>query len=303
MMDAAELLRAHDEDLRTSSELAGATDVHRIGPLWLGRYGTRGFVTYRDLDGAEGVAVDDLIGAAVAHFAAVADVETFEWKTRGHDAPADLATHLARAGLVAADPETVMVGDASRLAADLRPPEGTLLRRAGDGSDLAADVAAVGALHREVFGPDSPDLEAQLLAQLCEADPAVELWLAEARGHRGLRGTARRCPQYPVRGPVRRGDQGGPAPPRHLPRTDRGAGGIGPGPRCEPGVRGVHRVEPADPGALRARCGHDHDTLDLAARWMRLQSRSSSGRCWQAPGALPASRAFTMAEPAPPSEK
>ncbi len=182
MMDAAELLRAHDEDLRTSSELAGATDVHRIGPLWLGRYGTRGFVTYRDLDGAEGVAVDDLIGAAVAHFAAVADVETFEWKTRGHDAPADLATHLARAGLVAADPETVMVGDASRLAADLRPPEGTLLRRAGEGSDLAADVAAVGALHREVFGPDSPDLDAQLLAQLCEADPAVELWLAEAEG-------------------------------------------------------------------------------------------------------------------------
>ena len=182
MMEAAELLRAHDEDLRTSSELAGATDVHRIGPLWLGRYGTRGFVTYRDLDGAEGAAVDDLIGAAVAHFAAVAEVQAFEWKTRGHDAPADLATHLARAGLVADDPETVMIGDASLLAADLRPPEGTLLRRAGDGAELAADVAAVGVLHREVFGPDSPDLDAQLIAQLSEPDPAVELWLAEIEG-------------------------------------------------------------------------------------------------------------------------
>lgn len=176
------LLAAHDADLRTGAELAGATDVHRIGPLWLGRYGTRGFVTYRDLDGAGGEALDALIGAAVAHFAGIPGVDRFEWKTRGHDAPRDLADHLVRAGLVADDPETVMIGEAALLAADLRTPDGVRVRRAGDGADLAADVVAVGVLHREVFGPDSPDQDAQLIARLREPDAAVELWLAEADG-------------------------------------------------------------------------------------------------------------------------
>lgn len=179
---AEALLRAHDADLRGAAELVGATDVHRIGPLWLGRYGTRGFVTYRDLDGAEDDALDALIDAVVARFDEIPGVDRFEWKTRGHDAPADLAAHLARVGLVADDPETVMIGESVLLAADLRPPEGVRLRRAGDGGDLEADVAAVGKLHREVFGPDSPDLDAQLVEQLREPDPVVELWLAETDG-------------------------------------------------------------------------------------------------------------------------
>ena len=45
----AELLKAHDEDLRTHSELDRATDLTRIGPLWLGRYAERGFVTYSEM--------------------------------------------------------------------------------------------------------------------------------------------------------------------------------------------------------------------------------------------------------------
>ncbi len=176
------LLQAHDADLRGGAELADATDVHRIGPLWLGRHGSRGFVTYRDLDGAEGAALDALIGAAIAHFAASDGLDRFEWKTRGHDAPSDLAGHLARAGLVADDPETVMIGETDRLAGEPGSPDGISLRRAGEAGDLAADVAAVGRLHRDVFGPDSPDLDAQLLAQLPVPDAGVELWLAEAGG-------------------------------------------------------------------------------------------------------------------------
>lgn len=176
------LLRAHDEDLRTEAELAGATHRSRIGPLWLGRYGERGFVSYHDLGGASGAELDGLIAAAIAYFDADPEVVGFEWKTRGHDAPADLGEHLAGAGLVAEDPETVMIGDATRLAGTPVLPPDIVLRRAGDTGDLAGDVTAVGRLHRTVFGPDSPNLDERLLRTLTEQRDLDELWLAETGG-------------------------------------------------------------------------------------------------------------------------
>ena len=33
----AELLQAHDDDLRTEAEFDRVTDLARVGPLWLGR--------------------------------------------------------------------------------------------------------------------------------------------------------------------------------------------------------------------------------------------------------------------------
>ena len=178
----ADLLKAHDEDLRTESEFEGATDVTRIGPLWLGRYAERGFVSYSDLGGATGTELDDLIGAAIGHFAGDPGLDSFEWKTRGHDAPVDLDHHLVAAGFVAADPETVMIGETAVLARMVGEPSGVVIRRAGDTGDLVEDVRAIGVLHREVFGPDSPNMDEQLLAAIA-ADPAGnELWLAEAGG-------------------------------------------------------------------------------------------------------------------------
>jgi len=178
----ADLLKAHDEDLRTESEVDGATEVTRIGPLWLGRYAERGFVSYRDLDGAAGFELDDLIRAAIEHFAVDPGLDSFEWKTRGHDAPADLDVHLVAAGFVAADSETVMIGEAAVLARMAGKPFGVVLRRAGDTGDLVGDVRAIGALHREVFGSESPNMDEQLLAAIT-ADPAGnELWLAGAGG-------------------------------------------------------------------------------------------------------------------------
>lgn len=178
----AELLRAHDEDLRTDSELDRATGIVRLGPLWLGRYADRGFVTYRDLDGAEGAELDDLIRSVIDHFAADPGLVSFEWKTRGHDKPAELGEHLLAAGFVAENPETVMIGQAAVLATIAAEPTDVLIRRAGDTGDLRDDVAAIGVLHRQVFGPDSPNMDDQLLAAVT-ADPAGnELWLAEVDG-------------------------------------------------------------------------------------------------------------------------
>ena len=177
--DRAALLLAHDEDLRTTSEVGGADRCERLGPLWLAWFGDRGFVTYRDLGGAEGRVLDELIAAAVWRFAADPRIGQFEWKTRGHDLPGDLDVRLGAAGLVADDVETVMIGEAAGLAGDAVPVPGVVVRRAGETGELAADVAAVGRLHREVFGPDSPNLDDRLLRELTETPETAELWMAE----------------------------------------------------------------------------------------------------------------------------
>ena len=46
--------------------------------------------------GLTGTALDALIERTIAYFRDETDVEDFEWKTRGHDAPADLAERLRR---------------------------------------------------------------------------------------------------------------------------------------------------------------------------------------------------------------
>ncbi|WP_028709337.1 GNAT family N-acetyltransferase [Propionicicella superfundia] len=184
------LLREHDEQVRCSAEVDGATDVARIGPLWLGRFGTRGFVSYRDLDGATGGAVDTLIGAAIAHFRATPEVRRFEWKTRGHDAPADLEDRLLAAGLSPEPIETVMAGAAHRPAGDVRLGPEVTVRRLTPGPGLAAEVRAVGVLHKNVFGPGSPDLDADVLAALTTAPERNEVWIVET-GDRRVVGAAR----------------------------------------------------------------------------------------------------------------
>ena len=178
--DRERLLRAHDGELRTSAEFAGADHVERIGPLWLGTFGTRGLVSYADLDSATGDDLDALIAAAVAHYAAVG-VDRFEWKTRGHDAPSDLGEHLIAAGFVPAEPETVMIGEIADLAVSAPLPAGVGLRRAG-AADLAADVRAVGRLHAAVFAGHDPARDAELLARLSATPAAEELWLVESAG-------------------------------------------------------------------------------------------------------------------------
>jgi hypothetical protein len=84
--------------------------------------------------------------------------------------------------LVEQNQETVMIGEAVRLAGRATVPSNVVLRRAGDTGQLAEDVAAVGRLHREVFRPDSPNLDERLLRVLAAEPPMDELWLAEANG-------------------------------------------------------------------------------------------------------------------------
>lgn len=193
MTDRTALLEAYDSQLRLDGELNRALDVQPHGPLWWARFDRGGFVTYRDLGGAEGPVLDALIDDTIAHFRDGTDVTEFEWKTRGHDLPADLGERLVAHGLVAEERETVMVGEAEKLALDLPLPADVTLRRAGDGADLLTDVRRAAAMQAEVFGRGGPDPDK--LARDIEAHPEqVELWLAEVGGEVVCAGRLDRVP-------------------------------------------------------------------------------------------------------------
>src|SRR5688572_13920641 len=114
-MTTDDLLTAYDEQLRTDAEMARAIEVVREGPLLWGVFDHGGFVSYRDLGGLEGEELDALIERTVAHYRDDTDVASFEWKSRGHDRPADLGERLVVHGLVAEPRETAMIGEASLL--------------------------------------------------------------------------------------------------------------------------------------------------------------------------------------------
>ena len=177
--DAAALLRAYDAQLREEGELARTPRQQRHGPVIWAEPSWGGFVTYRSLGGLAGPALDGLIAETVAHFRDETTVESFEWKTRGHDAPADLGTRLEAHGLVPEGVETVMIGEATLLAVPVEV-EGVVVRRAGAGADLVDDLTELLTLQEQVFGLGRGPRLATALAELEAGDD--EYWLAEAGG-------------------------------------------------------------------------------------------------------------------------
>lgn len=178
------LLRAYDDQLRTDAEVLDADSVTRVGPVWCATVdgGARGFATYRDLGGSVGTVLDELIRDVVAHFRDETEVGSFEWKTRGHDAPADLPERLVAHRFEPEERETVMVGEAAGLAVDVALPVGVVVRRVGVGGDLTDDAARAGELQERVFGRGTGPSTARLVADLTAHADRVSLWLAEASG-------------------------------------------------------------------------------------------------------------------------
>ena len=178
-MDPTELLSAYDSQLREEAEVVRATVVQRQGPLTWAQFDDRGFVTYSSLDGIGGVALDALIDTTLVHFRDETDVGTVEWKTRGHDQPADLGERLQACGFAAQEVETVMVGEAASLAVAVQAPPEVAIRRAGDGTDLLADVIRVSAMQRAVFGRDSGRDDERVAGQLTQDPDHYQMWFAE----------------------------------------------------------------------------------------------------------------------------
>jgi hypothetical protein len=178
-MDAASLLAAYDEQLRTDAETPSAISVTRHGPLRLVTFaGGRGFITYRSLDGADAAGIRRLVPEALAHYRADPAISRVEWKTRGHDHAPGLHEALLANGFTPGEPESIMIGEARSLAVDVPLPEGVTLRRV----TAEAEVRAMSAMADEVFGdPVSDEMANALLRRLARAD-GMELWVAEAGG-------------------------------------------------------------------------------------------------------------------------
>ncbi|KQO81835.1 acetyltransferase [Frigoribacterium sp. Leaf263] len=179
MTDAQRYLQAYDEQLRTDAETPSAIAVTLEGPLRLVTFaGGRGFVTYRDLGGADGDAVRGLVASAIEHFSADASIDRVEWKTRGHDHAPGLHEALIANGFEAGEPESIMIGPLSALAEAGDTPEGVTLRRV----ETEPDVRAMSAMVDEAFGESVDARQADaLVSRLARAD-GMELWVAEVDG-------------------------------------------------------------------------------------------------------------------------
>lgn len=179
MASAHEYLDAYDRQLRTDAETPSAVAVTRLGPLRLVTFaGGRGFVTYRDLGGADAETIGRWVEEALTHYREDAAITRVEWKTRGHDRAPGLHAALVRNGFAPGESESIMIGEAAALAIDCPLPEGVELRLVTS----EVDVRALGAMQEEVFGGRFGDEMADaLLARLSRRD-GMELWVAEADG-------------------------------------------------------------------------------------------------------------------------
>jgi hypothetical protein len=177
--DPTQLLAAYDKQLRTDAETPSAVSVTGIGPLRLVTFaGGRGFITYRDLDGADEDAIRKLVRQALDHYRADPMISRVEWKTRGHDHAPGLHEALLEGGFTQGQPESIMLGEAGALAVDVELPSGVTLRRVTQEPDVRAMTAMVAV----AFGdPVSDDMAEALLRRLSSRD-GMELWVAEAHG-------------------------------------------------------------------------------------------------------------------------
>ena len=178
--DAGRLLAAYDQQLRGETEVTpGAQSMTRHGPLFLVTFaGGRGWITYRDLGGADAAGIRGLVAAALDHYRAATDITTVEWKSRGHDVAPGLPEALAEHGFIPEEPESIMIGEARALAVDVPLPDGVTLRQV----TAEADVRAMSAMADVVFGDPVNERTPEILLRRMARDTGMEIWVAEADG-------------------------------------------------------------------------------------------------------------------------
>lgn len=167
--EAAALLDAYQEQIRTRVFGGSAATLDTDGPLIRRTPLTgQGYLTYKDLGGLVGADLDALIARQTAHFGERG--LSVEWKTHGHDEPADLPDRLSAAGFEGEEPETVIIGEAGALARTPVLPDGVRIREVREHEDFLK----IQRLQEEVWGGDFswvPDAMAHEVGD--NGDPAV----------------------------------------------------------------------------------------------------------------------------------
>ncbi|MFI9803556.1 GNAT family N-acetyltransferase [Streptomyces sp. NPDC052301] len=166
-MDHTAVLARYDREMREHAAPDGpGARIERAGAVVRQVADAQGWngVLWSDLDPAR---ADGAIAEQIARFSSLG--RDFEWKLYGHDRPADLGARLTAAGFRAEPEETLMIGEAGRLALDAGPPAGIRLVQATDpaGVDLVVEV------HEQAFGTDGTRLRHRLLARLAAAPGTV----------------------------------------------------------------------------------------------------------------------------------
>lgn len=178
MNTAADLLAAYDAQLR-EGETPGAVSVVRQGPLRLATFlAGRGFISYAHLGGADADQVRVLVTAALEYYRADPEITRVEWKTRGHDHVPGLHEALLDNGFLPGEPESIMIGEAHRLAAEVPLPAGVTLRRVFS----EPDVRAMSAMSDVAFEEPVSEEQANSLLRRLSVDNSMELWVAEVGG-------------------------------------------------------------------------------------------------------------------------
>ncbi|RKR29976.1 GNAT family N-acetyltransferase [Arthrobacter oryzae] len=174
-----EFLTAYDRQLRTDAETPSAIAVEHLGPLRLVTFaGGRGFVTYQDLGGASAQTIAQWVAEALAFYRSDPAIVRVEWKTRGHDYAPGLRETLLANGFEADETESIMIGPAGALTADVRLPPGISLRRITE----EPDIRAMSAMQDEVFGDAVSAGNAEAILRRAALDDGMELWVAEHEG-------------------------------------------------------------------------------------------------------------------------
>lgn len=171
------LLAAYDGQMRAAPQKPPAGVRYEYdGPLLriVGQH--RGLVTGPPDLGVRGAELDRLIARQRDYFAGRG--EAVEWKTRGHDRPADLPGRLLAAGFVPEEQETVLIGPASAMATEPVVPDGVVLRQV----TADADMHRIAAMESAVWGQDWTWLGDDLIGRVAAAPDEVVVLAAEAGG-------------------------------------------------------------------------------------------------------------------------
>lgn len=162
---------------RAADATADGAPLEHDGPVTRIRFTSTGFIAAPADTGMRGSDLDALIARQRDHFAGLG--MPVEWKTYAYDQPADLPDRLRAAGFVAEEHETLMVGEATALAALPAEVHGVTIRE----TDSDTDLAAIGRLHTEVWGDDGGWLADDLRDRIDRLGPdGIRVLVAEDDG-------------------------------------------------------------------------------------------------------------------------